>query len=708
MLWCAGAFGAPLRGENQENTIREVSPNRVVVRGRRLDQVRMEHPGAGLRFHPNGGSQDDLETHFRRSAALTVLPHDKPSPFGFSIPRIRGQDARFSQVFIDDLALSDPWSSLPLAEELDLPAFSSVEVTSGSAPFDLPAIASRGALRFGLFEEDEVDQSHRARQDFPLTGGIQKFAGSRITDPKGQATWVGSASSDFRLYTRQSNSRGNYRYYDDGGTPLNHFDDHVVRRENNDRASRFFLPAAQWRGDDFNIRAFGLWNEADQGLAPLRSKSVGGGGAFARQKTWIRAGRIALNRHMPGQNELRIAVGAVSDVRSVNDPAADVLVSARKDHREILTRNGSLEWKGRYFNDRLICKLAGIVERSDVKVRGGPGVNVFDQMEDAPDNLTFRRDSGRGVFAVQQADASILPGMVEAKVDGGVARDSSSDGTGNGRSTAKPSGLSFMWGALPGSVMRPYMQVAREIRPAGLMETFGDGALIHRSYGLVAERIDHLEVGIDHVFLDDSLETHFAAFGDRREHAIVIVPASVSSYRAVNLSDPSLIAGVEVDLSWSFPLLSRGESRLGVSWVFFHSDSGGGAGTSGERLVVPGVPRDEGAISFLLPLWRRPWRGVAGRWTARRRGEVYRDVANDIALPPWWSHDAAVDFRWQQNSAFTAGIRLVGGIAVTNIFDQMAVTWQTSSGGSGKTGYSDLWGVPLPGRAVTASLAVEF
>lgn len=697
VLICAWALvlgSAPaVCGDNQQESDRKAEPNRVIVRGRRPDQVRMEHPGSGLRFHPNGGSQDDLDAHLRRTAALNVLPHDKPAPFGFSVPRIRGQDARFSQVFIDDLALSDPWSSLPLAEELDLPAFSSVEITSGAAPFALPAIASRGALRFGLFDEDGVSQ---------------KFAGSRITDPRGHVTWLGSASPDSRLYARQSSSRGNYRYYDDAGTPLNHADDHVVRRENNDRASRFFLPAMQWRRGDVSVRAFGLWNEANQGLPPIVAKSSGGDGAHARQKTWLRAGRIALTRFLSEQDEVRIATGVVSDIRSVKDPAADVLITAGDDRREILTRNGSLEWKGRCLSEDVICKLTGVADRSDVKVRGGSGGDVFDQLHDEPGYVAFRRDSGRGVFALQSAEGVFLPGVVEAKVDAGVARDSSSQGERSGSSTAKPSGFSFAWGASPVSVIRPYMQIAREIRPPGLMETFGDGARIHPANDLKAERIDHVEVGFDLAAIDESLESHVAAFGDRREHAIVIVPSSISSYRAVNLDDPSLVAGVETDVAWSFALLPPGESRLGVSWVFFYSDSGAGSNSGGERLAVPGVPRDEGAISLMQPLWRRPWRAVAGRWTARRRGQVYRDVANDIVLPPWWTHDAALDFRWQQNSGIAKDIRLVGGLAITNVFDQMAVTWQTSSGSAGKTGYSDLWGVPLPGRAVVASLGAEF
>ncbi|NBQ52832.1 MAG: hypothetical protein EBU49_04540, partial [Proteobacteria bacterium] len=194
--------------------------NRVIVRGRRPDQSRIEYPGSGLRFFPNGSSQDDLTSHLKRQGAFDAAPSERPSPFGFTLPRVRGQDARFTQLFIDDLPLADPYAALPFVEEMDLPAFDSVEATSGAAPFDLPAVASRGALRFRLFEGDQDDSLPGRKLPAP-TNADQKKIGLRIAEPMATTTSVRAESNGekfrSRLYLRQLNSRGNFRYYDDNG-----------------------------------------------------------------------------------------------------------------------------------------------------------------------------------------------------------------------------------------------------------------------------------------------------------------------------------------------------------------------------------------------------------------------------------------------------------------------------------------------------------
>jgi hypothetical protein len=683
-------------------------PNRVIVPGRRPDQIRIEYPGSGWSFLPSGGSQDELDAHVKRSASFSVLPADHPAPFGFHAPRIRAQEARFTRIFVGDVPLSDPWASLPLAEELDLPAFNSVDVTAGAAPFNLPAVASQGAVSFRLFPADHSDVEGDVR--VPATWSLS----SRVGEPQGHASSVKREDAFSRLYFRQSNYRGNYRFYDDGGTPLNREDDGVTRRINNHRASRFFMPAGRWRLGNSTIESFAIWNESRQGIAPIMQRSAEPEAlrAAASQQTRLALGRVSVAMPLSGvdgesqavRDELRASLTALRDEREVDDPDGQVLILPGHDKRQIFSRNASIEWVGGSCLFRTAeCRVSFFGERADVLVDGFWPEQEFDQLSAEVSQRKFGRDGLRGLFAARWKNLGYLPGNIEAKVEGGVLRDTHG-GVLSSDPVTRPAGWSLGWHHVYLQWIRPWLQHARESRPPGLMMTHGDGGRIHASAGLVPERIDHSEAGVD--FGSDALgwNSHFAVFRDVRKDAIVIVPSSVSSYRARNLDQTSQTQGIECEIGGALPLAAAGATRASLSWVFFQSDSGAGGS---ERLAIPGVPADEGAIAIAQPLWRRPWRMVTGRWTSRRRGVVYRDVANDIESPAWWVHDAAVDFRWQPSHSSHGSFNLVGGIAVTNVLDRMWIESSTAAG-TRRTGYSDVWGVPLPGRSWQFSLTMEF
>ena len=657
--------------------------NQVVVRGRRPDQQRLEYPGAGLRFFPNGSSQDDLAAHLKRQGAFATVPSERPSPFGFSLPRVRGQDARFTQIFIDDLPLADPFAALPLVEEMDLPAFAAVEATSGSAPFEVPAIASRGALRFQVFADEPMS-----------------VAGAGAVAAAGTTSWLravkSGAAATSQLYLRQLNSRGNFRYYDDGGTPLNHGDDEVVRRVNNDRVSRFAMPAFLWRGDATTVRAFGIWNQSRQGLPSLARNS---NKLPARQEHNIGLARIAVEQKLaPDGNVIHGAMGLISDRRRLDDPSGAILVVRDQDERRITTQTADLGWRGGCIGDFAACRVVLRVDQSAVNSAvNSSGISDFDSLGGAGASTTVLRSVRHAIAALRTRDQEFNVGSIEAKVD--VA-------TYGGSSAMSPRPAWSLGWRLPAFFsVRPYGQLATEERPPSLLESDGDGALVMAAPDLRAEGVSHIEFGLDHEDDTGGRAVHVAIFSDERKDAIVIVPSSISSYRAVNLSHASSVTGVEFSAEKSLDLLIPGALRASASWVWFRTQNTG-------ELRIPGVPFDQGAISVAQPIFRKPWRSVVARWTSRRRGSVYRDVANDIKLPPWWIHDAAIDIKWRcGEDTMTICSRVLDfdlGIAVTNVADAMATTYQTSSGQSGKTGYSDVWGVPLPGRAWTVSLAASF
>ena len=662
-------------------------PNRVIVRGRRPDQIRMEYPGSGMRFFPNGSSQDDLSAHLRRQGAYDAAPVERPSAFGFRLPRVRGQDARYTSLFIDDQPVADPYAALPLAEEIDLPAFDVVEVSAGAAPHDVPAVALRGAMRFRIFEPDDRGNTNsRIGVTFSEPSGstLSLRGDSRFDDVAGSARG--------RLYVRQLNSRGNYRYHDDNGTPLNAGDDFVARRANNDRVSRFAMPAMEYVSGPRTWRGFAIWNESRQGIPSLLSTSTDSDRARERHEFVI--GRVSLEHAFGGakesatsgnKNAVEINAGIIDDHRVTDDPAASILVVRDREDLRVKTVTLGAGWRGECGGSWISCRID--LRRDDSRVTRA-------MIDDSSRGLSRRVD--HAVVSARAGDAESLSGSAEVRMEA-----KTTDG-----SMWMP-GRSLMWKAGRAAIIRPWAQVADSKRAPSLLESEGDGARVIASPEVVPETARHAEAGASYEVEDGSTALHVSAFRDDTADQIVIVPSSISSFRAINIAGNSSVTGVDLAAEQEIRVLPAGATRFGASWVWMRSRS-----ARGESLALPGVPADQGAFTVAQPLWRRPWRSVVARLTSRRRGIVYRDVANDIRLPPWWIHDAAIDARWRCDEGGSwwcpRKVDLEFGLAVNNFTDAMSTSYVTSSGATGKTGYSDTWGVPLPGRSWTVSLASNF
>lgn len=694
--------------------------NRVVVRGRRADQIRISYPGAGWTFQAGGNSQDDLANHFKRNSSWDIPPVENPAPFGFSLPRIRGHDARFALLLIDDLVFADPYSALPVVEELDLPAFDSLDSTAGAAPFSVPAIAVHGALSFRLFSENPVPTERFVSSGVRLEDS--QSAENSLRDPMGVTGWLrldgkskimvegeepegnGESGHSFqsRIYLRKTRSTGRYRYYDDGGTPLNDTDDEIRRRQNNDRESLFVLPAVRWQNKNMSSQMFLLFNESERGipLNPQRSPVDSG----PRQQQRLAAGQWSISRSLSSQgddlkNEFTIAAGILDDSRAVEDPSGALLVVSDQDKRHIKTENYSAAWHGAALQSALEWNLQYRKSTARIDHQSNRAGNF-------PDIDAHRRSTDQFTAAARFVSDSDSDSALESKID---MVDISGDSNISlpiawsiaGRFPGWNLGIEVPWD------VSTYVQVAREPRAPSLLETTGDGALIQAAEGIRPESTRHTEVGVDLNWLESGAMLRAAVFQDAREDAIAIVPSSLLHYRAVNLAEKSYLSGVEFqcesNINWREVGISLPTTRISLASTWFETSAGSGR-------AIPGVPSDQAAVGVVQPVWRRPWRSFLIRWTARRRGRVYRDVANDILLPAWWVHDFALDMKWRTtgNKGGSGGwIDVEAGIGVTNVFDRMTMRYPTSGSEQVTTGYSDTWGVPLPGRALLVTLAAH-
>src|SRR5690606_2043300 len=146
-------------------------------------------------------------------AALAMPETGRVLGGGFAVPRIRGQDARLTELWLGRLKLIEPHTGLPLVDDLDLRPFRELAAQLGATPPALPSVSPTGALelRFRPVTRRETSVGAVAGRPFGAMGW--SFAKGRAATKEASTTW--------RLYVRRHTTDGRYSYYDDNATPYN-------------------------------------------------------------------------------------------------------------------------------------------------------------------------------------------------------------------------------------------------------------------------------------------------------------------------------------------------------------------------------------------------------------------------------------------------------------------------------------------------------
>jgi hypothetical protein len=673
--WGTLAFGMSLEfvaifpaGADEENTI--------VIRGNRRETSTSRTTGRSLLIRPKEASRFDTLTHLKRESSVTTSETGRVSPSGFVVPKVRGQDVKLTDVYLEDILLQDPYSGLPLVEDMDLRAFGSLEIHQGLAPAEVANLNPIGTLRY-KFQEAATSS---------VAGGMQ--AGPVF----GLSTWslgvfhkgTDSDATDARLYVRHHQTRGRYPYYSDEGTPFNTSDDCMRIRENNDQQSLQVVPFIRQRSGPYKIQALGWVYQADRGL-PSMSAAVP---SSAREKPDGFLGNVQLVRYFSAFGpfsgaSLGLGLMGNRDQRTVEDPGRRFLGSAEQSHMHVHAKRVNIS-----------SKVSA--EKADVFANLELGATSVEHHLGQRQVVDLQRLSELASLGLRLNPLPLW--TIEAKAAHRHHRDSFNGDAdlivmdGEQAVGTRPSSSHAFGGAVAFGQRQQgvYLQTAYATRLPSLIEEFGNGSSIRANPQLSPEDTHHREIG---GFLarghERSWRLGVAGYEDTTSNKVVFVPVMGNAVKALNVRKTT-IRGLDLrsEFTWDTTTLYGTFSRL------FPYDL-----TRDEHRLLPGISE-------------RVWVGELEqrlgsstlRWLARYRSEVYRDLANSLELPGAWIHDASVDYLLKL--AGTAEVR--ASLSLRNVFNVMSVEIRApdTSGNEGRTAYSDIAGAPLPGRQWLLSLAV--
>ncbi|MBM4253119.1 MAG: TonB-dependent receptor [Deltaproteobacteria bacterium] len=666
------------KAEDQDGPVSRA--NTVEVWGTRTESTRAARAGQSVMIRPDDETRFDTRVHLRNEPNLALPDTGRINASGFNLPRVRGQDSRFTEVYLDGLRVQDPYVGFPFIDDLDLRACGELSIYVGNPPPSLPTINPNGAIAYRMFT--------------PV--GRKDQTGILVGRPYGTALWALSRyrsanGSDARFYGREHWTDGRFPYHDDNATPYNVSDDRTGERRHADRRAIQFLPTFNWQSGGHHVSVLGLWNDAKTSL-PARNSSTN---SLAREYSRHRVGRIAYNfkpesSHVAVPELMGLEIGRYDDQMDVSDPTNVVLGSVQSNKRRLLSSSAATNLKWTVASDQGESSLYLRGEATDTSIRA---------MTSAATDYTIRR---RQSLFYSGLDLAILP-TVRAELKGMITRQTDNANGKKNQETVKSLSQSrhlMIPGSSLGLAWQPqdltvYMQVARVRRSPTLLEQFGDGALIRDNPGLSPETTIHRELGIQWRVEGGALITgpmkqfslRSSLFRDDTWDRIILLPSIAQTMRAQN-AVRTAINGAEIAgeiTAWSTTLMA-GYARL------FPMD----LSYSSRHRTVPGVAEHvaTGSISQNLGL-------ATLRWQSRYQSQVWRDSENSIAVPGYLIHDATLDAKWSQFSF---------GFGLFNLTDQrrLNIYADGTEANRGATSYSDYAGMPLPGRhwrvSVSASL----
>lgn len=274
MVLAAGAASTPAApvssspdsvvGRIRSDTTYSLAP--IVVRAARIG------PQAVLDRLPGEATSIDLAPHRDRLTTTAEILEQVPGLHvagtggSFSSASIRGSDASQVSVYLDGVPLSH--TGLGVVDLADLPfaGLDRVEVYRGFAPPELAGASLGGAINLvtRLPQPGGPRQRHST-----VVLGAGSFGTSRIgiSQEFSGGAWSGLAIFDHR------ETRGDFDYLDDGGTPLNPTDDAVVQRGNNwQRADELLVRVGRTLSSG-ELRLLDQWVRRDGGVPGIASQT---------------------------------------------------------------------------------------------------------------------------------------------------------------------------------------------------------------------------------------------------------------------------------------------------------------------------------------------------------------------------------------------------------------------------------------------------
>lgn len=621
---------------------------RLTVTGKRPDrEVPAEGTGAlGARHAIDSQAPVNLPTLLRQNPSVTV--RDSGGEGSAPVYWLRGQDPHQTRFFLEGIPLSDAAYDTAPVHWLPLAALGAADVFPSEVPVGLGGDGLGGAIRFVFPSEPSVTM-------VKVRGGSYGYR---------QVGGLASTSGSSLLLDYQE-SREDFPFLSDGGTPFEPADDVVARRQNN-QFRRFTLLPVVPLGKNFRAFGLGVRNE------------IGVPGAVGQNSTAQLDQSYALGALEWREGEWRAQVfgrWARDDFHNPNYATATASApGARSDGRVL---GGGIG----YFNGRELVHVGGTYEHLRVRTDEGPRQGI----------------QGQGRW----------------QAESGLARSFSIDGTAN----VQPSLALHYYDYQPGegAAIRRQMVLASPrvtgdvalgnswrlrgslgsyFRAPSLFEIYGSPAGFTPNPSLLAERAEKAEAGVDKEW--------------RRPFAGVRSLRASYTYSIAFARD--LIAYVQNSQ------YSKVATNIGSSRIDSHE--------LGAEVAVEGVPVTwRNAVNFLWTENRSPIPYQRGRELPERpswrwqsdvawTGEVFSAGYSLSWLGPAFSDVANLRRRSAaQDHSLWTGMRPRGWgsfrLELKNVFD--TITVDSSFAGEAineyTTGYT---GYPAPGRRVYLSWQYDF
>jgi hypothetical protein len=637
--------------------------------------------GQSVIVRPQDETQFDTRVHIRDEPSLTIPDTGRINASGFTLPRVRGQDSRFTEVYLDGLKVQDPYVGFPVIDDLDLRACGELQIYIGNPPPSLPTISPNGALAYRMFTP--MGQKHQL--------------GTIVGRPYGHGVWALSQykspeKNEARLYLRQHRTDGQYPYHDDRATPYNPSDDKKAIRTNSDRYGVQAMPTFAWHWGRHKFSGLGLWNQANTGL-PARSSDIL---SLAREDGRYRVGKLGYTFEPKGTKVL------IPDVLGMEAGTYDLRLDTSDPTQAVL---GQVQSTSRRLDGHTVAGEAKWLESQD---RGESG--LFLRVEGNESRIHSSKGSANE-FSVKRDQSSLYAGLdlllpLFLHLEGKASITQQKDAVTREQNplTAASSGPEtdlMLPGSSLGLAWRSdnltfYSQMAQLKRPPTLLEKFGDGGLIRDNPGLSPETTLHKEIGLHWRGLFDGSSQEFlnqprlraALFRDDTRDRIILLPSIAQTMRAQNAIKTE-VTGAEAAIELTIygkTTLTGGYARL------FPLDQS----YSKRSRLIPGVAEHTATTSLNHSF---SWATV--RLSSRFQSQVWRDSENTIAIPEYLIHDLTIDSSWKAVAL---------GLAVYNLTDRnrLDVYGEGPGASRGQTSYSDYAGMPLPGRNWRVSLAAVF
>lgn len=632
----------------------ETEDNVVILLGRRKEATDARATGRSVTIKPDDASRFDTITHLKRESSVIAPETGRPSPSGFVVPRIRGQDTKLTDVYVDDVLLQDPYSSLPLIEDLDLRAFGELEIHQGLAPVDVPGLNPIGTLRYRMRTVRASSATIGLQSGVPLIWSLGVYHAAEEGTVK-----------DARLYVRDHRTDGRYLYYSDEGTPYNTDDDTLLIRENNDQRSLQAVPFLRYRKGPYKVQGLSWVYRGNRGLASS-SAAVPSSAREASNGYLVQAqvSRDFLALGILDETTLGFNATTTRDHRGVTDPEKTFLVTADASDLTVASRRFGLTAQTRVRSTEVFSSA----ENGTATVNAWLGARRAHQLE---------RRSTQGSLGMRVRPLALW--TIEAKTAGRSQHDHRLSALEPGDQTRSANALGVAT-SVADNAWGLYLQWGRAKRLPSLLESYGDGSALQPNLKLVPEALVHRELG---AFLKGSTfdwRLGTAMYRDLVDDKIVIIPVMANASKALNRAHTE-ITGIDLRGEVAF---GRTALYLSQSWLsaYDRSDEQGS--------LLPGIPQRVVVAEVEQKLGT-----FTARWLARYRSVIYRDLENSIELPGAILHDAYFDYSYS---------RLRLGLAIRNVFDILSVPITTPTS-DGETSYSDYAGAPLPGRQYLASLS---